>query len=270
VEPTVHLLESVWSSLTTLGHQIEATDPSLWRRPTDCPGWSVQDHFAHVIGTESMLLGRPTPGVEIGDPEHVRNDIGRANEQWVESFRARPGSEVLDALAEVTSARLDVLRAMTPQEWDAEGFTPEGPGPYRSFMDIRVFDCWFHEQDVREAIGEPGGLEGPVADHSIGRIAKGMPYVVGKKAGAPVGSTVVFHVEGERPFDVSVAVPERAVLLDAPPADPTVRLTLDRRTYARLAGGRRDRAWAERDGRLAIEGDEALGRTIADAMGYTI
>ena len=59
---------------------------------------------------------------------------------------------------------------MSTEDWDREGFTPEGPGPYRQFMEIRVFDCWYHDQDIREAVDRPGFLEGPVADLSIGRI----------------------------------------------------------------------------------------------------
>ena len=49
--------------------------------------------------------------------------------------------------------------ALTRVDRDAEGFTPEGPGPYRSFMAIRVFDCWYHDEDIREAIDRPGFLE---------------------------------------------------------------------------------------------------------------
>ena len=84
-------------------------------------------------------------------------------------------------------------------------------------MAIRVFDCWYHDQDIREALDRPGYLEGPVADLSLQRIpAKGLGYVVGKKAGAPAGSTVVFDVAG-RPADrrrIGVPPEGRAVLLD--------------------------------------------------------
>ena len=38
---------------------------------------------------------------------------------------------------------------MGTEDFDRVGFTPEGEGPYRAFMAIRVFDCWEHEQDIR-------------------------------------------------------------------------------------------------------------------------
>src|SRR4051794_40111163 len=171
----VELLETVWRSVADLCRDLDA---GKWAHPTDCPGWSVQDHVAHMIGTERMLAGERPPSADIDGP-HVRNDIGRANELWVEVYRALSGAEVLAAFEDVTARRLATLRAMTPEQWDAEGFTPEGPGPYRQFMAIRVFDCWFHEQDIREALARPGDLDGPVADHSIGRIARGLPFAVG-------------------------------------------------------------------------------------------
>ncbi len=196
-----------------------------------------------MIGTERMLLGeQPDAGTAgAGDAAHVRNDIGKANEQWIATYRDLDGAALLDEFRSVTGRRLDGLRAMSAEDWDREGFTPEGPGPYRQFMEIRVFDCWFHDQDIREALDRPGFLDGPVADLSIGRIPpKALGYVVGKKAGAPPGSTVVFEITGPAPITAAIEVPPegRARLLDAAPAAPTARIVTDRRTFTRLAGGR--------------------------------
>ena len=172
-----------------------------------------------MIGTERMLLGeQPEPGAaDAGDAPHVRNDIGKANERWIATYRGWDGAALLDEFRAVTGRRLDALRAMTTDDWEEEGFTPEGPGPYRLFMQIRVFDCWYHDQDIREALDRPGYLDGPVADLSIGRIpSKALGYVVGKKAGAPPGTSVVFDIAGPSPIVAAIAVPPegRAVLLD--------------------------------------------------------
>ena len=267
-EPLIGLLDDVWSSLAELGATLTDAD---WATATDLPGWTVQDQYAHMLGTEHMLGGdQPppaAPGVDAGSLPHVRNPIGAANEQWVEGFRSRTGSETLAAFVDVTNQRLATLRAMSPEEWDAEGFTPEGPGPYRSFMEIRVFDCWFHEQDVREALDRPGGLVGPVADLSAGRIPKSLPYIIGKRAGAPDGSTVVIVVDG---VEHAVGVTGRAALLDNVPATPDVRIELDRRTFTRLAGGRWTGDQARDRGAVVVTGDEALATQILNNFGYTL
>jgi hypothetical protein len=162
---------------------------------------------------------------------------------------------------------------MSAEEWDREGFTPEGPGPYRQFMEIRVFDCWFHDQDIREALGRPGFVDRPVADLSIGRIpGKALGYVVGKKAGAPPGSTVVFEVTGTAPIIAAIEVPPegRARLLETAPDAPTARVVTDRRTFARLAGGRWSGDRARAEGSVTVDGDLDLANRVVDNLGFTI
>jgi len=269
-EPMIDRLQEVWSDIASLCREL---DDAQWELPTDLPGWSVKDNVAHMIGTERMLMGEQPEAGPGGDGAHVRNDIGRANEAWVDSYRARPGAEVLAAFEEVTARRLEELRALTPADWDREGFTPEGPGPYRQFMKIRVFDCWYHDQDIREAVGRPGFLEGPVADLSLGHIpAKGLPFVVGKKAAAPAGSSVVFEVAGAEPIVAVIIVPPegRAALVAEVPDAPTARVATDRRTFARLAGGRWTGDRARRDGVVEVGGDAGLGDRVVDAMAFTI
>jgi uncharacterized protein (TIGR03083 family) len=271
-EPVIDLLDEVWQDVATLCDGL--TDPQ-WATATECPGWTVHDNVAHMIGTERMLMGeQPEPGAAApGDLSHVRNDIGHANEAWIASYRSWDGARLLDELRAVTARRLALLRAMTAEEWDREGFTPEGPGPYRVFMEIRVFDCWYHDQDIREALDRPGFLDGPVADLSLSRIpTKALGYVVGKKAGAPPGTTVAFEITGTQRLSAAIAVPPagRAVLLDAVPSDPTVMITTDRRTFARLAGGRWSGAHARTHGTVRVDGDADLGDRVVDNLAFTI
>jgi uncharacterized protein (TIGR03083 family) len=271
-EPLISLLDEVWRDVATVCEDLTVEQ---WRTPTECPGWTVQDNVSHMIGTERMLLGeQPAPGTEAPeDSPHIRNDIGKANEQWIATYRDWDGAALLDELRRVTGRRLDALRAMTADEWDREGFTPEGPGPYRQFMEIRLFDCWFHDQDIREALDRPGYLDGPVADVSVGRIPpKALGYVVGKKAGAPPNTTVVFEIAGESPIVAAISVPPegRAVLLDAPPAAPTVRIVMDRRTFTRLAGGRWTGEQGRSDGTVHVSGDTDLGNRVVDNLAFTI
>ena len=257
-EPLIDRLQEVWADVGAVCADL--TDEQ-WQLPTDCPGWSVQDQVAHMIGTEMMLLGEDPPLADIGHAPHVRNDIGKFNEQWVVLYRNRSGADTLADFRRVTGRRLDALRALPAAKWDEEGFTPEGPGPYRQFMAIRVFDCWYHDQDIREALDRPGFLEGDVADLALGRIpTKALPYVVGKKAGAPQGATVVFDVTGRPPIEAAVGVdgPRRAARDDtrgpdhpphARPAHlrPAGGRALDRRDRPRRrsgAGGGRRRARA--------------------------
>ena len=74
-------LESVWSSMDQLCRGFSEKE---WKTPTDCPGWSVQDHISHIVGTESWLLGRPMPDHKPRDMSHVKNEVGARNEVAVD------------------------------------------------------------------------------------------------------------------------------------------------------------------------------------------
>jgi uncharacterized protein (TIGR03083 family) len=174
-----------------------------------------------------------------------------------------PPSEVLERFRAITSSRLGALEAMDQEAWDVEGFTPAGPDSYGRFMRIRVFDCWMHEQDIRDALGRPGHESGLPVDVALDEMASALGFLVGKKGGAPKGSTVTFDLGG-RAFHV--AVDDRAAVVDSLPGEPTVRLAMSVGTFSRLGGGRIDPGLAT----VHVSGDEALGRRIVENLAYTI
>jgi len=128
-------------------------------------------------------------------------------------------------------------------------------------------DAWVHEQDVRRAVGRPGDLTGPVAEHSVGRFAMAMPFVVGKKAGAGDGKTVVFDIQGDAGRKLSIAIEGgRGKEVDAVPETPSVQLTIDVETFACLGCGRLDPDETLRAGKVQMAGDKALGEAIVANM----
>jgi len=259
----VDLQETVFNSLDELCSSLSDAE---WAATTDCPGWSVKDNLSHIIGTESTILGRPAPEHDPGEKEWIRNPIGATNEIHVDYRRSRSPQEVLDEFREVTGERMKLLRGMSESDLDGESWTPIGPGKVRDLVAIRVMDCWVHEQDIRRALGKPGDLTGPVAEHAFSRHAGAMGFVVGKKAGAPDGTTVVFDVEG---FGViPIGVEGRARQLERAPADPTVKLAMSLETFNCLCCGRGDpNSLAEA---VTVEGDAELGARIVQNMNFMV
>ena len=82
-------LDDVWRSTADVCRLLA---PEEWDTDTDCPGWTVRDQVAHIIGTESMLLGRPSPPPAPTGLPYVVNPIGEMNEAWVNARRTVPGS----------------------------------------------------------------------------------------------------------------------------------------------------------------------------------
>lgn len=259
----VDRLDDVWSRLADLGATLSAAE---WVRPTAVPGWSVQDNLAHLTDLERMLLGRDPVDHEV--PEglaHLRNDVGSRNEVFVDARRSWSGAEVLAEFVEVTGARLAVLRALGAEGFGAESWTPMGPGTVRDLLPFRAFDSWVHEQDMREALGRPGGCTGPAAEAAMDRIVGTLGFVVGKKVAPPDGTVVVVTTTVPLARTVVLEVAGgRAAPRDEAPANPTVRITMAGDAYARLACGRADPATVP----VTLDGDADLGRRILAALNF--
>ncbi|MGZ8734793.1 MAG: maleylpyruvate isomerase N-terminal domain-containing protein, partial [Acidimicrobiia bacterium] len=71
-EALVDGLDVVWTSLADLGATLSQRE---WLTETECPGWTVQDNLAHIIGIEATILGRPNPDHEPAGGPHVKNDV---------------------------------------------------------------------------------------------------------------------------------------------------------------------------------------------------
>ncbi len=269
---TVDALASVWTSLREL---LLTLTPEQWHAPTALPGWDVQANVAHIVGTEASLLGQdaspvtnPPPEVDTEPPAHVRNEIGEFNEFSVQAMATATPEETVERFDEVTARRLTELREMPQGEWDAETMAPAGRNTYGRFMQIRVFDCWFHEQDIRDAVGRPGNLAGQAVVVTLDEMVGAMGFVVGKRAGAHEGSRVRLELTGSSGRVIDVEVDERAVVVESLSDDPTVLISMDAVVFTRLCGGRvsLDDVRSE----VTITGDVALGEAILANANYTI
>jgi uncharacterized protein (TIGR03083 family) len=260
-------LAETWGSLAEVCADLSATE---WARPTECPGWDVKDQISHVIGIERTIMGEPLPEWDAPPAAHVRNDVATMNERWVGVRRARSGPEVRAEFVEVAATRLARLEACTEDEWAAPGWSPVGDVPHAVFMEVRVFDCWVHEQDVRRALDRPGGCGNGASALSLDRVQGAMPFVVGKQAGCPEGTAVRFEVSGPgrdaRAFTIAVEGGRARPVGDE--VDPAVTLSLSGVDFTRLGCGRATAAQVEAAGGVAVTGDAAAGRRVLGAMNF--
>jgi uncharacterized protein (TIGR03083 family) len=261
-------LFGTWDSLDRL---LTGLTEQQWRTPTPLPGWCVHNVVAHIIGTESALHGISTPGadLDVSSLDHVRNDVGVANECWVRHLSAQSGAEVLERFRSITADRRKTLTDMPVDEWNAPTVTPVGPESYGRFMRVRVFDCWMHEQDIRDGLGLPSAdaeLSSPAAQLSLDEIAATMGFVVGKLGKAPDGSRVAIELTGPLARTIRVNVDGRArVVDDFGGSAPTSTIRLDGLLFTRLAGGRTDDASG-----VELDGDAEVGGRIVQHLNFVI
>jgi uncharacterized protein (TIGR03083 family) len=261
-------LFATWDSLDRL---LAGLSEQQWKTPTPLPGWCVHNVVAHIVGTESVLQGLSAPDADtdVSTLNHVRNDVGVANERWVRHLSADSGAELLDRFRSITADRRKRLVDMTVDDWNAPTLTPVGLESYGRFIRVRLFDCWMHEQDIRDGLGWPSSdaeLSSPSGQLAVDEIAATMGYVVGKLGKAPIGSRIAIELTGPLARTIRVAVDDRArVVDDFGGVDPTSTIRLDGLLFTRLAGGRTDDAAG-----VDLGGDEEVGARIVERLNFVI
>jgi uncharacterized protein (TIGR03083 family) len=264
-------LLAVWNEIDSL---VADLTESQWQAATPLPGWSVRDVVAHMIGTESMLQGIATPDAEVDVSvlKHVRNDVGMFNERWVRKLRGISPSELLEKFRATVGQRRTALTDMSDEAWNEITATPVGPDTYGRFMRVRVFDCWMHKQDIRDALHRPATdaeLAGPASRLALDEMAASMGFVVGKLGRAPDGSRVSIELTGPLRRTINVDVHGRGrVVGDFGGDEPTSTIALDGLLFTRLAGGRTSPA--QHAEAVAYGGDDAVGRQVVEHLNYVM
>ncbi len=255
----VEALDVCWRSLDELMSGFSEDD---WAVQSLCPEFTVRDVFVHLAAAETMLAGRAPDSM----PDALPFDVMM---QTTTDMASLTGPEVADRFRAVIEIRRGELGAMSAAEFEAPCMTPVGPGTYGRFMDVRTFDHWVHEQDVRVPLGRPGHESGIAAEMSIDEIERSLGYIVGKKIGLPDGRAITFELTGPVVRTMHVTVDGRAKQVPEL-ASPDVVVTADSLAFARLACGRVD-PQAEIDaGTITWSGDDQWGETAARNLRFTM
>lgn len=257
--PSLAGLDLCWSSLNSL--LADLTDDQ-WSTQSLCPDWDVAGVVMHLIAVEEMLLGRaPSEFAERLPFEEIAG--------FTDAMAALSQEELVSKFAAVTAARKAELAEMSNEDFATPVMTPVGPGTYGRFMDIRVFDFWVHEQDIRTPLDLPGHEDGPAAERSIDEIRMSMPYIAGKRVGVADGSSLRVQLTGPISGDITVRVDGRAGLVDDAD-ETTATITADSTTFALLACGRVDPQSRIDSGHISWSGDAELGEKAARNLRFTM
>jgi len=254
-------------SISDLGHSLRPGDVE---RETQCPGWTVLDQFAHVVSLEAWVQGEEPPELDAGAPEE-RPGIGGIVDRFLASRRDRSLEELLEELDDLATNRVQHLEAETTSPEDpATG--PFGATTLRGLMENRLFDLWVHEQDIREAIGRPGNLDGPAAAHTVRLLFAALPRIVARTAQVPDGHAVILDLSGPVVGRAGARVEERdgkphGIPLftgdtEQHPDVVTTTITMSTQAATRRAAGR----VSTQDTHVTVTGDEDIARRVLDAL----
>jgi uncharacterized protein (TIGR03083 family) len=135
-----------------------------WAKPTDCPGWTVREVTAHVIG---QWEGAAKPQVflkrhRVGHrryPDKTR--LNALNQQQVDDLARRPTGVLVYRLSRIGPAAIRAMRRLPGlvRRISLARFFPEDPLPDASlayiFDVVAARDTWMHRVDITTATGRP-------------------------------------------------------------------------------------------------------------------
>ena len=265
--PDTDIIQGLQDSWAAIDAVLSGLPADRWELPTDCPGWDVQAVVAHLLGFESQwYLGRSAGGQATGTEAHVLNALGADNEAWVVTRAGRSPTEVQAEYREVLSARMDQLRGAA-FDMEAVSTTWRGQEVLRDQLATRLVDVWVHEQDIRRAVGVPGGWDTIGARHTIERMMGAVPDVLGRKARLADGSTVAVTLFGTNARTVTATVDGgRGRLISAAERAPTAALTMHEETFVCVTTGRRSAASYLEAKKITLRGDTDLARRVAEQL----
>lgn len=285
------LIEAYRHEMTSLVNTCDGLRDTDWDLPTQCPGWSVRDHVAHIVHLEDYLSGSDHPAggeeIRIGSPEHVVSEFGVWIEQGVAARRQVEPESLLAELRTLVEIRTANLYDLDPSLETPVRSAMGQETPFEDLARRRLIDLWIHEQDIREAVGRPGSLDGPGAAQWTAFVLAALPRVVQRRVKPEPGTVVILEstgpvtgragvrmdIDGEGDpiahelFSGHAEATEDGVSTNSHEETPdevtTISLSTD--SLARRAAGRVSTA----DTAYHVHGDEDLAARVLDALTMT-
>ncbi|HZB32562.1 MAG TPA: maleylpyruvate isomerase family mycothiol-dependent enzyme [Streptosporangiaceae bacterium] len=213
-------------------------DPRDWDQPTGCPGWSVKDIAAHVLGDHIGRLSIHRDGYQVLHPrdgEPFPTFLDRINDEWVRAARRISPSMLIELLS---ISGTQIVEFWQTVDMDALGGPVRwaGPEPQPHWLDVarEYTEYWTHHQQICDATGRTGLTDprylGPVIDTFL----RALPYTL-RDITTPEGTTLHVIVTGPGGGDwTCTRGPDRWRLNHQPHPRPAATLELDADTTWRL------------------------------------
>lgn len=244
---------------------LRSLGPDAWKAPTMAGDWRVRDVAAHLLDAELRKLSvlrdghRLTPPVEaLTSPGGLTVWLNALNAEGVRGAE-RLSPRMITDLVEFVGAQHAALvatidpmaPAVFPVAWAGETESLHWMDTGREFT-----ERWHHQQQIREAVGAPLLNERRWLHPTLEISVRALPYTY-RDVAAAEGASVRFEASGEAGGTWTLVKRGAWSLFAGAEPAPTAHVRLDA-----------DAAWRlffkalrpDAEGRVAIEGDAALGR----------
>lgn len=150
------LLPGLRAELVALLGSLSAAE---WSLATACPGWSVHDVAAHLLGVDvgNVSLRRDRWAEGPGPGESLDAWLDAFNQRWVEAAR-RISPPLLTELIDVAGRRFEEhIATLDPQAPGGPVEWASGSAPAPVWLDIarEYMERFVHQSQIRRACGRP-------------------------------------------------------------------------------------------------------------------
>jgi len=223
------------SAFLTLLRQLDTKD---WARPTICPGWTIHDVAAHVLGDHIGRLSIYRDGFQPlhpGDGEQLPAFLHRINDEWVTAARRISPALLIDLLSTVGDQNTELWHSV---DLDALGWNVSwatGPDPAPVWLDAaRDFtEYWTHQQQIAEASGRAGLTQPEYLAPVLDTFMRALPHTL-RDVSAAVGTTLQIAVTGPAGGTWSCTRRSTRWAITRPQPNPDASVVLDTDTAWRL------------------------------------
>ncbi|MDA3022722.1 MAG: maleylpyruvate isomerase N-terminal domain-containing protein [Actinomycetota bacterium] len=264
------LVEASLAALTQVAELVTPLTAAQWESETPCPGWRVADVVAHLADFESFLSGTPrsTHEPDWTTLPHVVSDAGKFIELGVYARRESTKSEQVAELRELIALRRAILNA------DTGDLASQVRGPFGApitlerALTMRAFDTWVHEQDIRDAIDQPGGWSGLPFEVALSVLISALPVVWGKNSRPPIGA-VLNVVIIDLASEVFIRLDDDGRARFIASAEPTVQLSISVKDLVHRMCGRVAADDPNFVARIEVSGSDDLVHRLINGMVVT-
>ncbi|MDP3150570.1 MAG: maleylpyruvate isomerase N-terminal domain-containing protein [Ignavibacteria bacterium] len=156
-----HLFPELYSELIELLQRLSADE---WNYPTSSSKWSVKDIVAHLIDTDLRRLSfqrdhliPPTYNKQINDFKNIIEYLNYLNSTWVDASKRLSPGVLIDLLNYV---KIEMPKLLNSLDMDSKALFAvwwAGEEESKCWFDIarEYTEKWYHQQQIREAIGKP-------------------------------------------------------------------------------------------------------------------
>ena len=250
---------------------LASLDGEAWSRSTVCPGWTVKDIAAHILGDDLGRLSGQRDGFAYGrlsgQPswDELIAFINGRNDTWVEAMRRLSPRVLIDLLRDSGRATHELIASL---DLDALGGPVDWAGPGRApvWLDVarEYTERWAHQQQIRDAVRRPGLKDrrffGPVLDTFI----RALPHTF-RDVAAPDGAAIVVRISGDAGGEWTLRPGDARWALYAGASDtPTAEVTIGQEHAWRLMT--KGLAKPDAVASARIEGDRRLADRVFDVL----